>query len=106
MNTESKQREAFEAWAHATSSCVPDLKSATAVWAWTAWQAALAQKEAQPVEPVAFPLESSAEAATAIAAVMAEYNYPANPANAARVGWRAARLYTAPVTHIGKGESK
>ena len=47
-------------------------------------------------EPVALPLESSQEAADAIGVVMKEYNYPANPANCARVGWRAARLYTSP----------
>jgi hypothetical protein len=40
----------------------------------------------------AIALESSQEAADAIAVVMKEYSYPANPANCARVGWRAARL--------------
>lgn len=39
-----------------------------------------------------FPLESSEEAAEAIEATLREYNYPANAHNAARAGWRAARL--------------
>jgi len=39
------------------------------------------------------PLESSQEAQDAIAVIMKDYNYPLNPANCARVGWRAARLY-------------
>lgn len=46
--------------------------------------------------PVAIPLESSEEAAKAIQAMLAEYRYPSNPTNAARAGWRAARLYTTP----------
>lgn len=46
---------------------------------------------AAPCEPV--PLESSEIAATEIKKMMAEYNYPSNPYNAARAGWRACRLY-------------
>ena len=44
----------------------------------------------------AIALEDSQEAANAIRAVMEEYNWPCNPANAARVGWRAARLSMQP----------
>jgi hypothetical protein len=39
------------------------------------------------------PIESSDEAAAAIKDVLKEYDYPANPTNAARAGWRAARIY-------------
>jgi hypothetical protein len=49
----------------------------------------------QAAQLVALPSEISQEAADAIAAMMKEYNYPCNPANAARAAWRAARLYTA-----------
>lgn len=45
-------------------------------------------KEGEP----AIPLESSAEAATAIDAMLKVYQYPGNTTNAARAGWRAARL--------------
>lgn len=41
------------------------------------------------------PVESSDEAMAAIKAVLKEYNYPANPTNAARAGYRAARLHRA-----------
>ncbi len=54
------------------------------------------QRPAEPdQEPVVIPREDSQEAANAIQATLAEYQYPANPTNAARAGWRAARLYTA-----------
>ena len=49
----------------------------------------------EPVHP-AIPLENSREAADAIEATLAEYGHPTNPVNAARAGWRAARLYTTP----------
>lgn len=39
------------------------------------------------------PLENSDEARQAIDKMLAEYEYPSNPMNAARAGWRAARLY-------------
>jgi len=48
----------------------------------------------QAAQPVALPSEISQEATDAIAAMMKEYGYPCNPANAARAAWRAARLYT------------
>lgn len=44
----------------------------------------------------AAPLESSKEASDAIDKMLAEYNYPSNTKNAARAGWRACRLYSAP----------
>lgn len=51
-------------------------------------------------EPVQFtiPLENSDEARVAIEEVLADYQYPSNPMNAARAGWRAARLAAAPVS--------
>lgn len=39
------------------------------------------------------PLENSQEAQDVIDVVMKDYNYPSNPYNCARVGWRAARTY-------------
>ena len=54
-------------------------------------------RQAEPVqELIVIPREDSQEAAKAIQAMLAEYQYPANPTNAARAGWRAARLYAAP----------
>ena len=38
--------------------------------------------------------EDSDESNAAITAMLAEYNYPANPQNAGRAGWRACRLHT------------
>jgi hypothetical protein len=49
-------------------------------------------------ELVSIPLENSQEAAEAIEKMMAEYGHPSNAYNAARAGWRAARLF-APVEH-------
>ena len=54
-----------------------------------------APQQAEPVQP-AIPLENSREARQAIEAMLAEYDHPTNPNNAARAGWRAARLYAAP----------
>ena len=54
-------------------------------------------------EPVGLPLENSQEANDAIEAMLKEYNYPANPQNAGRAGWRAARLYTtAPAAAVSE----
>ena len=50
---------------------------------------------AQPVALESIPLESSEEAAKAIQEMLKKYDYPSNPTNAARAGWRAARLYSA-----------
>jgi hypothetical protein len=54
---------------------------------------ALKAMDAAPVQPVAIPLENSEVASLAIQAMLAEYQFPSNPTNAARAGWRAARLY-------------
>jgi DNA-binding transcriptional MerR regulator len=51
-------------------------------------QLAEAQKDAVPTE-----ITEAARAA--IEAMLEEYNYPANPHNAARAGWRACRLHIA-----------
>ena len=39
------------------------------------------------------PAENTAEADEAISEMLKVYDYPANPHNAGRAGWRAARLY-------------
>jgi len=41
------------------------------------------------------PTEVTEVAQVAIESVLREYNYPANPKNAARAGWRACRLHIA-----------
>jgi hypothetical protein len=43
--------------------------------------------------PVEIPTEVTEIAQKAIAAMLKEYNYPANTNNAARAGWRACRLH-------------
>lgn len=52
-----------------------------------------AEKAAQQQEFVPIPLENSQEAEVAILAMLAEYQHPSNMMNAARAGWRAARLF-------------
>lgn len=51
--------------------------------------AALAVTSA-PSEPAVLPHPGLPEVSAALDAVLAEYNYPANPKNAARAGWTAA----------------
>lgn len=60
---------------------------------------------AQPVNAglVELPKEDTEEANKAITSMLAEYQYPANPQNAGRAGWRAARLYTARTQQAQKG---
>lgn len=52
---------------------------------------------------VELPKEDTEEANKAITSMLAEYQYPANPQNAGRAGWRAARLYTAHTQQAPKG---
>lgn len=52
---------------------------------------------------VELPKEDTEEANKAITSMLAEYQYPANPQNAGRAGWRAARLYTARTQQAPKG---
>lgn len=52
---------------------------------------------------VELPKEDTEEANKAITSMLAEYQYPANPQNAGRAGWRAARLYTARTQQAQKG---
>lgn len=59
-------------------------------------------RPAQDSQPVALPTEASEEANKAIRSMLLEYNYPANPQNAGRAGWRAARLYTSPQPESGE----
>ncbi len=56
------------------------------------------------VEP-ALPAPGSLEASRAIDTLLAEYDYPSNPKNAARAGWEAARrtLASAPSPHASVG---
>jgi hypothetical protein len=53
------------------------------------------QLYAAPVVPEDVPTEATEVAQVAIESVLREYNYPANPKNAARAGWRACRLHIA-----------
>jgi regulator of replication initiation timing len=46
------------------------------------------------------PTEVTEVAQIAIAAMLKEYNYPANPSNAARAGWRACRLYLTSIKEV------
>jgi hypothetical protein len=50
---------------------------------------------AAPVVADEVPTEVTEVARVAIETVLREYNYPANPSNAARAGWRACRLHIA-----------
>lgn len=50
---------------------------------------------AAPVVAPDVPTEITEVAQVAIENVLREYNYPANPKNAARAGWRACRLHIA-----------
>lgn len=52
-------------------------------------QAMLEQKPSESL-----PTAATAEANDAIRAMLTKYNFPANPQNAGRAGWEAARLYT------------
>lgn len=70
---------------------------------WVVWRGEFANASVVPdgmldtllptkVEPVCvLPVPGSAEATAAIDAVLEEYGWPANPANAARAGFEAAR---------------
>jgi hypothetical protein len=50
--------------------------------------------------------EDSEGAQTLIEAALREYNYPANPLNAARAGWYAARLHAAVLRELEAKEAK
>lgn len=83
--------------------CVPDNKE-TLLWRghggshkevthWFPIPADDAEFYAQEEVALPLPKEDSQEANDAIHKELVEYNFPANPQNAGRAGWRAARLY-------------
>lgn len=81
------------AWKHACNAlCVDGLE----LWIDRCPHCGKPAPQQQQAAPGAVPLESSQAASDAIDAMLAEYNYPSNTKNAARAGWRACRLYSAP----------
>jgi len=56
---------------------------------------ALTERNALRAQIETVPTEVTEVAQVAIESVLREYNYPANPKNAARAGWRACRLHIA-----------